>query len=854
MTAFSNYGPERAGSAAQPHHLPAEAFVFRDFEVSKVASIREAIDRSPFMLSVFFFGMVMLWTIMMTAGSRFHGDSPIGLNLMPHVSLYCAAVGLFIYPARLIWVPILTFALTYVYVLIHLQDGMAFLIQTVSANPFAIMILFFMNLGAAIVIAMILRLFFAQIQYRMRPHLADLVLCLASYFVFIAVCAVQLWLTIEFAETLSSLHREQMGYDGTFVEFALYRIFRGGVVLAGFLLAAIEHPNQRNTVFGLGLAILFPALAVVQQAGLALYPMLDTAMFAILIMILFPVPIAIIACIVGTSIYAALTGHFLNDTVPQNDAERSLLYFSIFALFLLVVLAAFRSRSMQVIRTLSDSMRRLHRVRGFAGVGLFSANLTQDRYRIDMPAALLLNLPQEGKLAHFLHAFDLSSRDSLTEALNRRSGEGKTLLLNILDNRQRPLVVRLLIWSEVAQSGNDVSYGLLVDETSDAERNQALEDALNSLSNKEERQRQLFSIISHEVRTPAATVSMLIDELPETPKTVGRLRQKLRDSSDHLLNVLGDMRQAVDPEKNLPVEYEVFRPSALAQRIIDSQSGTAAAQKIALVFETHDVADQDRIGDTRRIRQVLTNLVRNALVHAQATEVILRFSRDTGPDGTPMSVWTVEDNGRGITEDEAQRLFEPFQRGAAPSGVRADGSGLGLFIARTALNVLGGTITFRCAPSGGALFEVTIPDPDIAYASDRPIEKNALTEDDLKSMSVLIAEDTTMVAEVLRARLSRVFGSVRLVPDGPELVEEWLRQPADLILSDLFMPKMNGDIAAKSLRQLGCNTLIIGLTAAAVEAEAERFTAAGADAVMFKPLDLTELQQTMARLMHEKRA
>lgn len=850
--AVSAFDPEQGTDNTSPGHLLAEAFVFRDFEASKVAGIRHAIESAPLKLSILFFGMVMLWTIMMTTGVRLHGDSPIGLNLMPHASLYCAAVGLFLYPARLIWVPMLTFALTFVYALIHLQDGTGLWLKTVASNPFAIVIIFLLNLGAATAIAIALKAIFSQVQHRTRPHIADLILCLSSYFVFVFFCGIQLWLTLAFAETLDASTRIQLGYGTDFAELSMFRILRGGVVLAAFLLAAIEIPSRSQLFLGLGAALFFPVLALLHNAGFHLYPMLDTAFFAIVLVILLPVPSATIACILGVAVYAAITGHYLNDTIPKSDEERSLLYFSLFALFLLLFTVTFRSRTRHMIKSLSDSMRRLHRVRGFAGVGLFSANLTQGSFRIDMPAALLLNLPREGKIADFLHVFDIQSRDELTTALTRRSSEGKTLLLNIYENREKPLVVRLLLWSEIAQSGNDVSYGLLVDETSDEERKQALEDALNSLSNKEEKQRQLFSIISHEVRTPASTVSMLIDELPETPTEVGHLRRKLRDSSDHLLNVLGDMRQAVDPDKNLPVELEVFRPSILAQRVLDSLSGMAEEQNVTLIAAIEPTDDIDRIGDTRRIRQVLTNLVKNALLHAQATEVIVRFATDVGPQGTACSVWTVEDNGRGIPDDEAHRLFEPFQRGAAKSGLRVDGSGLGLFIARTALNVLGGSISFRRAPSGGALFEMTIPDPELAHSPTQTPQKSELSEIELKQMSIIVAEDSPMVAEVLQARLCRVFGSVRMVSDGPELVEEWLSKPSDLIISDLFMPKMNGDAAARHLRSLGYQGIIIGLTATAVEAEAERFTDAGADAVLFKPLDLSELQQTIFRLMHQR--
>ena len=827
--------------------LPGEAFVFRDFERSKVAAVRDAIESDPIRLSALFVIVVSLWTVLMTAGVQSTDD--IALNLTPHVALYCVALGVFIYPLRLAWVPVLTFIAAYLYVLIRPVNRLWGWENTSAIDPNSAAVFLVTNLLAAVTIGFVLRVIFSATLPRTRPHVADLVICLTSYFVFIAVGAGLLFMHKAYGETLTPSVLQSLGLEPPYSEFSVYRIFRGGAVMAAFLLAAIELPKGRNALLGLIAAMSFPLVGLIQLEGFALYPALDTAMFALILIILLPVPSGITACVVGIPMYSYLTGQYLNDVPVRDEYERALLIFSIFSLFMLVFVLAFRSRSRHVIGSLSASMGRLNRVQGFAGVGLFSINTSQSRYRVDKAAADLLSVSQEGTLADFLLSFSPPSRDMLTAALTSGTAEGTILTLEAPVAHQRLTIIRLLVWSEKSQTGDTVSYGLILDETADAERNQKLSEAVNALSARDEKQRQLFSIVSHEVRTPAATLSMLIDELQAHSAEETLIRKRLRDTADHLLTVLGDMRQAIDPEKNMPVQMEAYIPTALAQSILDSLSIMARQQGVILRAEFGDGAELERHGDARRIRQILTNLVKNALIHAQATEVTLGFSQRQEPDGRQTAVWIVEDNGRGISAEDADKMFEPFQRGNGKTAMKADGSGLGLYVARTAVSVLSGALTFRQAPTGGAQFEVSIPEDVTTDGTQLLLSPTSETQVDLKTLSVILAEDQDLIAEVLKVRLARHFASVRVVSDGNALLREWSEKPADVVISDLFMPNLGGDEATRKLRSGGFKGPIIGLTASAIEAEAERFVEAGADAVLFKPLDVADLQRAINHLM-----
>ncbi len=819
-----------------------EAFVFRDFERSKIRFIRTAIDRSPVLTSAIFFAAASFWTVAMSAAAALHGDNNVMVNLTPHIALYMAGLGLFLYPLRLVWVPFLAFVLLFIYAFVQPFGGPHSWLSNPSVTLTVARDLLLLNVASGLVIAILLRLTFALVERRLRAHLADLVTTLFAFVFFVITCLGQLELTLLLVQSYTPDAKFDLGASLAYRELATMRIMRGGVVLTGFLMAAIEFPNRRNFELGIFASLIFCMLPLLQSMGFVLFPMLDVAMLAILIAVVFPVSMAITACLTGIPIYAAMTGQFLNDNPESLIAEPFLNRYALAALFLLVLVMAFRSYANNVRLMQESSMRRLNRVRDFAGVGLFSANLTTERYRLDSAASRLLGCDPEGPLDNFLTRFDIVARDRLTHALTQRAAVGDMLTLPLATADRGRAVLQVLVWSEDAASGDTVAYGLLLDITTETARKEALQQTLDTLSMREEKQRQLFSIVSHEVRTPASVISMLIDELPDTQDTP--LRKRLRESADQLLSVLADMRQVVNPEKNLPVTRQPYVPAREAEKIVSSLQPTAAKFRITITLDLDKSAERAREGDKVRVQQVLSNLVRNALLHSRGRNVWLSFHTSTSATGTSFSVWRVRDDGHGIAPDDEATMFEPFERGGQDVRKRADGSGLGLFIARSAVQLLGGTLEYHRPPEGGSCFTVAVPEPLLATNATVPELLPVRIAD--PSLRIALAEDNPVVAEVMCARLLRDFPKLRLARNGADLLELFEEMRPDVVLTDLFMPEMDGDEVTAELRRRGFQGPIIGLTAAAVGEESDRFITAGADLVMFKPLNMDDLHRHLA--------
>lgn len=381
------------------------------------------------------------------------------------------------------------------------------------------------------------------------------------------------------------------------------------------------------------------------------------------------------------------------------------------------------------------------------------------------------------------------------------------------------------------------------------EQETTLRDTLTELSTRQDRQRQLFSIVSHELRTPASVMSILVDDLAEADSTaVPRLHRQMREASDQLLSVLGDMRQTVNPEQNLPIKRVPYVPAELAESLRNTMALTARDKGITITLSLGAGASSPRVGDVVRVKQVLTNLVRNAVLHSRGRMVTLAYAAlpPTGPDTPPITQWTVEDDGIGIPEDQVERLFQPFERGSSDPRSLADGSGLGLYIARSAVETLGGTLAHFTPATGGAGYVIHLPEEDATPRDTAASGPHPARAPSSRRWTFVLAEDNSLVAEVMKARLEKQLGPVRVASNGREALALVAAEQPDVLITDLFMPELDGDDLVRRLRQQGYDRPIVGLTAAVVGEEMDRFRAAGANVVMSKPLDFKLLGSYLA--------
>ena len=823
-----------------------ESYVLRDFERSRIAAIREAIAENPALATLFYVAAVALWTGLLSAGAGLHGDPRLAVNLTPHVAHYTIILGFFLYPLRLIWIPFLVYLATFLYPFYQPFSAAIAWHDLPGMTPGLVGMLFLIHLVGGLLTGLLYRMVYATGRGRMRPHSLDLFISFSGYFIFAAMCLLHWAAMVRLAATLPVEHRALYGFTDDYTVLAIKRILRGSVVVSVFLLAAVESPRAGQLLRTVGLALIFPLMVPLQAAGIGLYAQIDVIIVALVVVLTNPVGVGVHACIFGVAAYAALTGEFLNDTAALSPAEGMLSAYSLIGLTLVTFTMVLKGQGDHLIKEKDGAILKLDRARDFAGVGLFAVNHDTGRFRLDEAAQRMLGLPSDGPISVLESTFMPADGSALSAALHAARGEARALELNMASAAGAANVLRCYLWTERTPSGETAAYGILLDMTEAKDREAQLRDALDQLSRREEKQRQLFSIISHELRTPASVISLLTDELGEGTDGA-RLHRKFREATDQLLSVLDDMRQAVNPEKNLPVKLVPYIPADLAESVRAANEVPARAKGIAVGLDLGAGAAQARIGDVVRVRQALNNLVRNAVIHSGGRSIVIRWrAAEPMAEFMPTSEWQIIDDGVGIPDADVARLFEPFERGGADPRKTPDGSGLGLYIARASVQMLGGTLDHFRPDGGGAGYVIRLPE---AHATEGQIQTAAATAAVRtkgtaadRAWSVLLAEDNVLVAEITRARLEKVNAVVHHAADGRAALQMALAIQPDVIITDLFMPEMDGDDLIRALRAAGLDRPVIGVTAAVVGEEMDRFRRAGANVVMRKPLDFERLR------------
>jgi len=769
----------------------------------------------------------------MSYAAALFGDNAFAVQYSPSISFYALAIGVLIYPLRLVWIPALVFLFVlFAPMFLPYIDNSEWIALWTRA-PEVPALFFGVNIFAAFGAGFVSKLTIQYFQPKLWAYTADLLLVTLSQVAFLLVNLAMIVLFVIVMKGLSADVQGLIGYDENYFDLALKRTLRGCAVILMFLLVFLHQPQKHELIFLLPSILLFSALSVIHTAGYGHSNELEATLLMLTLALVLPQAIAPLSIMIGAGLYAVLTGAFLSDQVPETPLANAMDYYATGLLNLSVYILALRGfyyRRQQLAR---DSITRLDAARDFAGVGIFQVNQTLGIIRLDPTSMRVMGIgtiytPIETVFARLAP----ESREELVNIGIVEPGQTYKRVFRVIRGPGDECVIRVFIWAQYAESGAKIAYGLVLDITDEQASEAALRHALTDLEARDEKQRRMFSIISHEIRTPASVMAMLIEDLE--PSHTEAVKPKLEEASHQLLSVLSDMRQAVNPEENLAVVKSPYVPAELAETVRNTYQAQAQKANMNIKLKLDSGAGVRRIGDQVRTKQLVGNLVRNALLHSRGRSVEIIFGAEADNDGQTWSVWTVRDDGIGIHPDDVDRLFEPFERGRKDPRNQADGSGLGLFIAKSAVELLGGSITYLQHPCG-ACYQIRLPE-DIAL-TDEPEVQPAREVADLSMLNVLLVEDSLLVGEVTCARLNKIFAHVTLASNGEDALIMAQKNPPDVLITDLFMPKMEGDQLIRTLKELGHGYLMIGLTAAVVGDDIDRFTEAGADLVMSKPLD-----------------
>ncbi len=390
---------------------------------------------------------------------------------------------------------------------------------------------------------------------------------------------------------------------------------------------------------------------------------------------------------------------------------------------------------------------------------------------------------------------------------------------------------------------------------------------------------EFLANMSHEIRTPMTGILGFADLLEDDdPSAAGIARRHdaattIRRNGEHLLSIINDILDISKIEAGkMTVERIATQPPRLVQDVLSLMRVKAAGKALLLdvVFDTPVPAAIE--SDPVRLRQILVNLVGNALKFTEVGGVTVHVSHM--PEAGLLKL-AIVDTGIGMNDEQIGRLFGAFEQADSSTTRRFGGTGLGLRISKRLAEMLGGDITVSSEPGKGSCFAVTVATGSITGVEMcLPGRPEVVTEAQtrkvgaasgaeaaggpphpLRGVRILLAEDGPDNLRLITFHLAKAGAVVRSVTNGRRLVEAMTADgtidgllaapaPCDLILTDMQMPEMDGYEAARRLREAGHRGPIIALTAHAMAGDSDKCLAAGCDRYATKPIDRVELIRT----------
>ena len=367
--------------------------------------------------------------------------------------------------------------------------------------------------------------------------------------------------------------------------------------------------------------------------------------------------------------------------------------------------------------------------------------------------------------------------------------------------------------------------------------------------------------MSHDIRTPLNGILGLIEieELKEGDMQVAReSRAKARVAANHLLSLINDILEMGRIEEHkMTLEHESFNLKELCDDALVLCKLRASDRGIVLINTSEPYAvDQSMIGSPTHIRRIIINLLDNSIKYNKHGGTVT-FSSTVKPlnDARALFCFTIEDTGIGMTPEFLKHIYEPFAQEGNDARSKFQGTGMGMPIVKSLIDMMGGTIEISSELGVGSTFNVQIPlDVDKNPQAREHLDKQA-GSCSLVDMNVLLAEDNDLNAEIAQTLLESEGVIVTRASDGSEAVNLYVGRPAgsfDAILMDIMMPGMDGYEATRTIRlseKADAATIpIIALTANAFAEDAKTAHDAGMSAHLSKPLDFDKLKNMLARI------
>lgn len=419
----------------------------------------------------------------------------------------------------------------------------------------------------------------------------------------------------------------------------------------------------------------------------------------------------------------------------------------------------------------------------------------------------------------------------------------------------------------------------ILDETVDAKREQTLEEAINAARSANQAKSTFLSNMSHDIRTPMNAIigfaTLAAANVLNTEKVKDYLA-KILSSGNHLLSLLNDILDMSHIESGkLHLVEEKMNLLEVFHDMESIVSGQVQAKHLKFNMDIMNVTDENVLCDKTRFNQVFLNLLSNAIKFTnQGGQVLVQVSQlQKASEGNGLYEIRVKDNGIGMTPEFAERIFEPFERERTSTVSKIQGTGLGMPISKSIIDMMGGSIDVYTEQGKGTEFIVRIP---LQLQSEHRQERKRKIPDRQQikeSLALLIAENKAIFQDKrillvednelnreIATEILKVFGfKVETAEDGSIavlMVTDSKPGYYDLILMDVQMPVMNGYEAARKIRAMEESHLaeipIIAMTASAFEEDRQKAIESGMNGFVSKPIDIKQLIGTLQSVFENK--
>lgn len=380
-----------------------------------------------------------------------------------------------------------------------------------------------------------------------------------------------------------------------------------------------------------------------------------------------------------------------------------------------------------------------------------------------------------------------------------------------------------------------------------------------------------LATVSHEVRTPLNGILGTAELLVRSglPPKQEELASTLLVSGRNLLSIITDILDLSKIEADeLVVEAAPFSPWRVVHDVLGLFASYASSKGLGLSMHADNQVPAVLAGDSHRVKQVVGNLVSNAIKFSDTGEVRVTLSWPLGDDGTQVLRIEVSDTGVGVPEEARERIFQPFGQADGSISRRFGGTGLGLAISKRLVDLMGGTIDFTSRPAAGATFWVELPLPEtaepvpedahqehsdwtFAHSGPMPLGLAATGQvNERRGAHVLVVEDNAINAMVVEAQLQRLGCGCDIATDGEEALQRLSTGHYSLVLMDCMLPGISGFETTQRWRALeakrGLKHLpIVALTANALASNLAETRTAGMDDFLTKPCTLDKLEAVL---------